>query len=170
MYAFGRKSLAQLKTLHPDLNRILTELIKTYDFSVQEGIRSAVRQNFLFTATPPRTTLDGYKKKSKHQGRKCKQSEAAIGADGEMVRDEDGSPICSYAVDITPYKRGVNPYSEKELDLRRFYFMMGKAKAISDRLFEEGKNTHRLRLGMDWDSDDIYTDQSFHDLPHLELV
>jgi peptidoglycan L-alanyl-D-glutamate endopeptidase CwlK len=37
-------------------------------------------------------------------------------------------------------------------------------------LLVEGKISHAIRWGGDWDSDDIFDDQNFDDLPHFELV
>ena len=148
MYKFSEKSLSRLKTCHPDIQAILNELIKIYDFSIIEGIRSTQRQQELFNAG--KSKLDGITKKSKHQ-------------------DLDGSGL-SHAVDIMPYKKGTNAFSGQEKDDRRFYMMMGMVKAISEQLIKEGKITHRVRFGLDWDGDDTFKDQTFDDLPHFELI
>ena len=65
MYKFGEKSLSRLKTCHPDIQVILNELIKIYDFNIIEGIRSTQRHQELFNAN--KSKLDGIIKKSKHQ-------------------------------------------------------------------------------------------------------
>ena len=150
MYKFGKSSYKQLKTLHPDLQLILLNVIEYYDFSILEGIRSEERQQELFEQN--RSKLDGVSKKSKHQG---------ILLNNELV---------SMAVDIMPYKKGYNAFSGTEKDTRRFYFLMGMIRMESKRLLESGKISHDVRFGIDWDSDDIYSDQSFDDAPHLELV
>ena len=149
MYRFGRKSKEQLLSCHPDIQLILNEVIKYYDFSILEGIRSTIRQGKLFKEG--RSKLDGIKKKSKHQGKKY------------------GNELVSYAVDIMPYKKGTNAFSGKKKDIARFYFLMGMVKAVSKKLLEDGLITHTVRFGLDWDSDDIFTDQNFDDLPHFEL-
>ena len=147
MYVFGKKSLKQLGTIHKDLQLILNELIKYYDFSVLEGLRSTERQQQLFALN--RSKLDGIDRKSKHQ--------------------DNGSGV-SYAVDIMPYKKGSNAFDNNEYEARRFYFMMGQVRIISEKLLESGKISHKIRFGLDWDSDDVFTDQTFHDLPHMELI
>ena len=114
MYNFGRKSLDALETCHSDIQMILNELIKFYDFSVLEGLRTTDRQQELFKEG--RSKLDGINKLSKHQS-------------------TDG---ISMAVDIMPYKKGTNAFSNNEKDNRRFYTMMGMVKAISVKLLEEG--------------------------------
>jgi peptidoglycan L-alanyl-D-glutamate endopeptidase CwlK len=50
MAAFGTKSRKVLAELHPDIQSVLTEAIKSdyFDFSLMEGIRSPERQNELF--------------------------------------------------------------------------------------------------------------------------
>lgn len=151
MYSFGKKSKKQLDTLHIDLQLILKEIIKYYDFSVLEGIRTTKRQQKLFRKG--RSKLDGINKKSKHQGKK----------------DKDGN-IVSFAVDIMPYAKGTNAFSGKKKDAARFYFLMGMVKMTAKRFLEEGKITHDIRFGLDWDSDNVYTDQNFDDLPHFELI
>lgn len=170
MYALGRKSTIEVNTLHPDLQLILKVSITHYDFSIIEGIRTAKRQNSLFTMTPPRTTLDGYDRKSKHQGKLCLPGEAGRNAKGELLKDENGNPMCSYAADITPYKKGEDPWKDTELNLRRYYFLMGIIRAVAEDLLARELISHRVRFGLDWDSDDVYSDQSFHDLPHMELI
>lgn len=144
MYKFGKRSQSRLDTCHPDIQKILNELIKIYDISILEGTRSNERQAELYALG--RSQLDGVNKKSKHQS----------------------SP--STAVDIMPYKKGTNAFSGNEKDKARFYFMMGMVKAISTRLLYEGEITHKVRFGLDWDSDDIFDDQNFDDLPHFELM
>lgn len=45
MPKFSRASLAQLATVHPDLQRVLQEAIKLVDFSVLEGHRGKAAQD-----------------------------------------------------------------------------------------------------------------------------
>lgn len=144
MYKFGQRSLSNLSGCHEDIQTILNELIKYYDFSVIEGHRTLEIQQKYFSEG--KSKLDGVKKKSKHQ------------------------EYPSMAVDIMPYKKLTNAFSGKELDNRRFYLMMGMVKAISLKLYEDGKISHKVRFGLDWDSDNTFTDQTFHDLPHFELI
>jgi peptidoglycan L-alanyl-D-glutamate endopeptidase CwlK len=136
MYKFGEKSQTRLLTLHPDLQKILSEAIKIYDFSIIEGHRTLEMQQSYYDRGFSK--LDGVERKSKHQS------------------------YPSMAVDIMPYKKGTNAFSGQEKDNRRFYFLMGIIKSVKEI-------THKLRFGIDWDMDDIYTDQSFDDMPHIEL-
>lgn len=144
MYKFGKSSQERLDTCHEDIQVIMNEVIKIYDISVIEGHRSEATQRRYFAEG--KSTLDGVYNKSKHQS------------------------YPSMAIDIMPYKKGTNAFSGEEKDNRRFYTMMGMVQMIAHRLLEEGKITHKVRFGLDWDGDQMYTDQTFDDLPHVELV
>jgi peptidoglycan L-alanyl-D-glutamate endopeptidase CwlK len=144
MYKFGNRSKENLKTLHQDLQLILNEVIKYYDFSIIEGHRTLETQQKYFSEG--KSKLDGITKKSKHQY------------------------YPSRAVDIMPYKKGTNAFSGNEYDERRFYTLMGMIKLCASQLKDKGLITHSVRFGLDWDGDDTYRDQTFHDLPHFELV
>ena len=147
MPSFSERSMARLDTCHPDIRLIMLELVKTYDCSILEGLRTDKKQQEYFIAG--KSKLDGIYKKSKHQ--------------------DDGTGL-SRAIDVMPYKKGTNAFSGEEKDFRRFYFMAGMIRAISVRLLEEGKITHKVRFGLDWDSDDVFDDQNFDDMPHWELI
>ena len=150
MYKFGEKSLTQLKTCHKDIQIILNEVIKFYDFSVLEGIRTAERQQSLFAEG--KSKLDGVNKLSKHQGR----------------QDENGN-IVSFAVDVMPYYKGFNPFVDNN-GAKSFYHMAGLIMAVSEMLYNENKISHLLTWGGNWDNDlDFFSDSQFFDLPHFEL-
>lgn len=71
--------------------------------------------------------------------------------------------VPSMAVDAAPY-----PIDWQ--DIKRFYMFGGYVLAMADRLRREGRISHRLRWGGDWDLDTEITDQRFNDLPHFELI
>jgi peptidoglycan L-alanyl-D-glutamate endopeptidase CwlK len=150
MYKFGKKSLTQLETCHTDIQTILNEVIKFYDFSILEGIRTAERQQLLFV--DGKSTLDGVNKLSKHQGKK-----------------DDNDNVVSFAVDIMPYYKGFNPFTDKNGN-KSFYYMAGLVMAITETLYNENKISHLLTWGGNWDNDlDFFSDSSFFDLPHFQL-
>jgi len=62
----------------------------------------------------------------------------------------------SKAVDVVPYPIDWN-------DMNRFYHFVGFVKATAIQLGIP------IRCGADWDGDNDFTDQNFHDLPHFEL-
>lgn len=49
-FKFSHHSLKQLRTLHPELQRLCKELIKHTDFAIVEGHRSQARQNELYNS------------------------------------------------------------------------------------------------------------------------
>lgn len=144
MYKFSDKSKAKLDTCHEDIQAIMNEVIKVYDFTVLEGQRTKDKQQEYYKKGLSK--LDGINKKSKHQA----------------------TPK-SMAIDIMPYKSGTNAFSGKESDTRRFIFLAGIVYTVAESLYMSGKITHKIRWGGDWNSNHIFSDQSFNDLPHFEL-
>lgn len=67
----------------------------------------------------------------------------------------------STAVDLAPYPVD---WDDSPLARARFYHLQGYILRVADELGID------VRWGGDWDSDGDFEDQSFHDLPHLELV
>lgn len=142
MAKFGIKSNKRLNTCHRDLRIICNEVIDYFDFSVLEGSRSYSKQREYFKAG--KSKLDGVKNKSKHQ-----------------------SLPFSEAVDIAPYPID---FKQIEKSKARFYLLAGMMFQASEDLYDDGIITHKLRWGGDWDSDKVFSDQSFDDFPHFELV
>jgi len=147
MYKFGKKSREKLDTCHPDIIKIMEEVIKIYDFSILEGIRTTKRQQKYFKTG--KSQLDGINRLSKHQ---------------------DQGDGLSHAIDIMPYYKGFNPF-QSENGPKSFYYLAGLVQGIAHKLYSEGKISHLIRWGGNWDSDmDFFSDSSFFDLPHVELV
>jgi peptidoglycan L-alanyl-D-glutamate endopeptidase CwlK len=72
----------------------------------------------------------------------------------------------SMAVDVIPY-----PFYQKDWNDRdKFHLFAGYVLAVADRLYAEGRITHRLRWGGDWDKDWETSDNAFDDFPHFELI
>ncbi len=71
--------------------------------------------------------------------------------------------VPSMAVDASPYPIDWG-------DKKRFYYLAGIIKGIASRLLEEGKISHNIRFGGDWDGDNDLNNQTFFDLPHYELI
>jgi peptidoglycan L-alanyl-D-glutamate endopeptidase CwlK len=141
MAKFSKRSQSRLNSCHKDLQVICAEAIKTLDFSVLEGHRSVAKQQKYFRQG--RSKLDGIKRKSKHQSYPSK------------------------AVDIAPYPID---FKQKAKSKARFYLLAGVMLQVSKKLLDNGKISHKLRWGGDWDSDRDFFDQSFDDLPHFELL
>lgn len=49
MPSFSRSSRLKLATCHPDLQRIMEEVVKFYDCTILEGSRERIRQELLYT-------------------------------------------------------------------------------------------------------------------------
>lgn len=71
--------------------------------------------------------------------------------------------VPSMAVDSIPY-----PIDWK--NTKRMIYYAGMVKAIGEIFIEEGKVTHVIRWGGDWDMDTETSDNKFNDLVHFELV
>lgn len=69
----------------------------------------------------------------------------------------------SMAVDVAPF-----PINWQ--NIKRFYLFAGYVLATAEQLKLQGKMTHAVRYGGDWDQDFDIDDQSFRDLVHFELV
>ena len=69
----------------------------------------------------------------------------------------------SKAVDAVPY-----PINFKDTDRIRYFagFVMG----IAAQLKADGKMTHDIRWGSDWDRDFLLNDETFLDLLHFEII
>ena len=100
-YKFGRRSKKLLKDLHPDLQFLLEEAIKVYDFSIIEAWRSKDQQNFLFNAGKSKLRWP----KSKHN-------------------TKNNLPGMVRAVDIVPYPIDWN-------DRERFILLYGIIEGIA---------------------------------------
>ena len=69
----------------------------------------------------------------------------------------------SMAVDVAPY-----PVDTK--NIKRLYWFSGYVLGVAQKLKDEGKMTHGIRWGGDWDRDRDIDDQTFNDLVHFELI
>jgi peptidoglycan L-alanyl-D-glutamate endopeptidase CwlK len=69
----------------------------------------------------------------------------------------------SNAVDVVPY-----PIDWK--DRERMVYFAGVVMGIAKMLKAQGKITHDIRWGNDWNTDTEVKDNNFDDLPHYELI
>lgn len=93
---FSKRSIDNLKGVHPDLVKLMTEAIKDspVDFTITEGVRTEERQQMLFKQRPKVTNVDGIIKKSNHQ----------VKSDGY-----------GHAVDLYPFYNGSIQVTDKEV-------------------------------------------------------
>lgn len=142
-YTFGNRSKEKLATCHHDLQLVMEESLKVsvVDFGVSEGNRSVEKQQEYFRTG--KSKVDGIKIVGKHNMQP------------------------SWAADIYAYVAG-----KPSLAFNKTYltYLGGVITSVAQRLLNEGKITHKIRWGFNWDSDgEIGTDQTFQDLPHFEL-
>lgn len=64
----------------------------------------------------------------------------------------------------------VSPYPIEWQNLNRFYWFAGYVMGIAQKLLDDGKMSHAIRYGGDWNSNKEITDNHFNDLVHFELV
>jgi peptidoglycan L-alanyl-D-glutamate endopeptidase CwlK len=141
MFQFGRKSKLQIATAHQDWQLILSTAIMVTE--VDFGVAEAHRSKTLQLQyfNEGRTECDGINILSKH------------------------NYYPSLAVDIYPYVNGKAKWVTADLS-----YLAGIIKAVSEMLYAQGKITHKVRWGGNWDKDgEILTDQQFDDMPHMEL-
>lgn len=72
----------------------------------------------------------------------------------------------SLAVDAAPYEKGQGI----DWKPRQMAYFAGYIKGVADRLYRIGTISHRIRLGIDWDSDEDIDDETFIDASHFELI
>jgi len=138
---FSKTSKERLNTCHIDLQLIFLEAISVtrIDFGIAEGHRSVEDQQKYFKEGKSR--VDGIKIKGKH----------------------NYSP--SLAVDFYGFVNGRATWEKDTL-----IYLAGLFIGISEILYKQDKISHKLRWGGNWDKDGIILkDQSFDDLPHVEL-
>ena len=63
----------------------------------------------------------------------------------------------------------VIPYPIEWENLNRMKFFAGYVLGTAQRLLNEGKITHQVISGLDWDADTILKDTTFKDHPHFQL-
>ena len=146
MPKFGKASLQRLATCHPDLQKVLKEAIKYYDFAVIEGYRTKEEQ--------ARKVEQGVSKtmNSKHLLRYCPEYDAQY----------------SFAVDVLPYFKDA-PHTDWS-DREEFCVLAGLICGIAKIYKAQGAIEHNIRWGGNWGFGKRIKDNEFFDGPHFELV
>ena len=142
-YIFGKLSKENLFTCHPDLQLIAEESLKIsqVDFGITEGHRTLEKQQEYFETGASK--CDGVTKISKHQS------------------------LPSMAMDIRVY---VPDKPKLSYDIAHLAYLGGVISAVAERLLMEGKITHKIRWGGNFDMDNEILEQDFDDMPHYELT
>jgi len=141
---FSAASLAKLETCHPDLQAVMKEAIKYFDFTITYGVRTVDEQQALYAqgrtkAGAKVTWVDGVTKKSKHNYTPSK------------------------AVDIAPF-----PINWK--DREAFIYLAGHVMAIAEIMYADGRIAHKIRWGGDFSMNDRTIDEKKADAPHFEII
>ncbi len=103
------------------------------------------------------TIIEGYRNKA--------DQEKAFAAGNTQLHWPEGNHNRnpSMAVDVAPYPIDWT-------NSKRMYWFAGFVMGIAQKLKDEGRMTHSIRFGGDWDRDDDIDDEKFKDLVHFDIV
>jgi len=135
--------MGSLVTCSRDLQTVMHEAIKYYDFSVVYGYRD------------PELQFELFKKGRKEFGGKWivdKADQVVTFKDGTEKKSKHNADP-SRAVDIIPYPTGW-------IDKKQFYYMAGVVMTVSDLFYKQNKIEKPLVWGGSWD---------WVDLPHFQI-
>jgi len=97
-----------------------------------------------------------------HRGEAAQQEAYDDGFSTVQFPNSKHNSIPSMATDAIPYP-------QKWSDMDALQVLGGFVMGVASQLYEQGKITHLIRWGHDWDGDHDYHDQTFIDAPHFEL-
>lgn len=103
------------------------------------------------------TVLEG------HRAQAAQEAAFAVGNTKLHWPDGKHNKSPSWAVDIAPY-----PINWK--DTERFVYFAGIVMGIAHKLRDEGKITHAIRYGGDWNMNTQVKDENFRDYGHFEII
>lgn len=145
-YRYGAASLKKLNTCHPDLIAVAMLVISRskVDIGITEGHRSLTRQKLLFDQG--KSKIDGISRKGKHN-----------------VKPSEALDFYIYHPDLVTRRR-------LAYDTNHLCYIAGLFDSCAEELYDAGKISHLIRWGGNWDQDGVIAyDQSFDDMPHVEL-
>ena len=157
MASYSNSSSEKLNTAHPDLIAIFTEAVKIFDNTIVYGYRD------------PALQFELYKK-----GRSFISGQWIVTDKSKVVTYKDGTDKKSNhnynpskAIDAIPY------YSDaphlRWNNIKEICYFAGHVMAIADRLKVEGKITHRIKWGADWNMNHSIHDETFTDYAHYQI-
>jgi len=151
---YSGSSQRKLDTTHQDLQTVFREVIRIFDNTIVYGNRSHTLQFDLF-------------KQGRVQDNTGKwvivdKSKVVTYCDG-ATNKSDHNYYPSKAVDAVPYPIDWD-------DTERMYYFAGHVKAIAHVLKSQGRITHNIGWGGDWDDDTEVHDQTFMDLAHYYII
>lgn len=142
-FSFGDRSKTKLASCHKDLQIIAEESLKVsmIDFGISEGHRSLEKQLEYFNTG--KSKIDGIKIKGKHNF------------------------IPSMAFDFYAYIEGKPKLS---FDNFHLIYLGGVITATANRLLNEGRITHKVRWGANFNQNNEILEENFDDAVHIELI
>jgi len=144
-YPFSKDSKAKLDTAHPVLQQLFRHVSEIYNCKIIEGHRGEEAQNRYFE--------QGVSKVKFPDGKHNKEPSEAIDSGPYPIKWVDDA----FLDQLTAGER------EQVQRLCRWYHYCGVVKGVASELGIS------IRQGCDWNGNDVFTDQKFHDLPHTEL-
>lgn len=154
-YRFGSKTEQRLSQAHVDLVKILRLALKwsVIDWGVSETARTIEKQREYFQG--------GFSKINPDDPNQLLKSRHVI---------HEGMPR-AMAADIYSYYSDPETRAKLSYDKFSLCHIQGVIRAAACHLLESGEITHGVRWGGNWDGDGIILDdQTFDDLPHVELL
>lgn len=155
-FQFGNKSKEKLATSHPDLQKIFLLAISRsrVDFGISEGHRSVEKQQAYYAIgrttelhRKPITNVDGVTQLGKHNYQPSLACDIFIWHNNKAIREKIA------------------------WDHVHMAYIAGLLDSCARELLGEGKISHLIKWGANWDMDGIIDyDQKFDDFPHFELV
>jgi peptidoglycan L-alanyl-D-glutamate endopeptidase CwlK len=140
MYGFGKTSRSRLDTCHPDLILIAETAIQHVNFSIICGERDEEEQEKAFNEGNSKVHFPN----SSHNKKP------------------------SMAFDAMPYFKE-KPHIRWD-EKAHCSYLAGILIMTAEMLYAQGKITHKLKWGADWDKDGYQNDHKFIDRPHYELL
>lgn len=137
MNNWSNKSQAVFDTLHIDLKTLTSRVLQIHDCSLLWGHRDKDTQNALF---------DDGKSKVRYP-------------------DSKHNTLPSEAVDMIPYRKGLDPYGD---DGYTTYFC-GIVLGVAEQLRQEGHMRYAIRWGGSWTTERNHKFARFFDAYHFEL-
>lgn len=151
MARFGHKSMNNVTSLERDIQIILMEAIKYFDFSVVGGKRTPEEQNDLWAKG--RTLKDNGDPRNRDHWKVTMEKDIVTRCDGYGTKSNHQAEPKGKAVDIVPFP-------SMWTDKNKQHELAGVIKVTQERLLQEGKITSTLEWGFElwgWD------------LPHFQL-
>lgn len=140
MYKLGLRSMKNLANVHNELRIILETAIMLTQVD--------------FTVT---------------EGHRSIERQLELYAAGKTtVKKGKHNSLPSMAIDFIACVKGK---PELAYDKSHLMYLVGVFTATAELLYKQGIIKHRLRSGSNWDMDgELVFDQTFQDMPHIELI